>query len=233
MGTPKLDVTAVAVRGTPKKGEALELELELTNTGGGAMVKVTPELTSKRFRDYEGVPLGSKSALVCPGTTRVVVTGGPFLSKASKQYALGSGKYEVTAVQLDDARDEAFDGASFELATNNALLVPVVYDQRYLDGIDGKPFGTPEAYLEASFARPNEIFTPSGSDPDGAGEFESFAKGFDQMMKVMHQFKSFPGFPGETTTSDGWCEDATAYATTALGLANAWVTSADQRHGFD
>jgi hypothetical protein len=237
MGTPKLDVTAVSVRGTPKKGDAIELELQLSNSGGGALVTITPELDSQRLSDYEGVPLASSKALVCPGTTRVVVTGGPFLSKGAKQYALGSGRYTVSAVQLDDTRDEQFEGAGFELAKSNALLVPVVFDQRYLDGIDDNTFETPEAFLEASFTRPNEIFTPNGNDPDGAGSYQSYAEGFDEMMKVKHHFKAFPGFPGEKTTSDGWCEDATAYGAKVLGLAAAWkgqpAQTRPERHGFD
>jgi hypothetical protein len=241
LGTPNLDVVSVQVRkrggGSPVKGDALEIEVELRNTGGGARVHVTPELDSLRFSDYSGVPLASESALACPGTTRVVVQGGPFLAKGHKQYALGSGRYTVSAVRLDDARDTVLEGASFTIATSGALLVPVVYDQRYLDGIEGKPFRTPEAYLEASFTRPNQIFTPSGSDPDGAGTYQDFPGGFDQMMKVTHHFKSFPAFPGEPTTDEGWCEDAAAYGSEVLGLARPWLmpsgSTRPERHGFD
>ena len=63
---------------------------------------------------------------------------------------------------------------------------------------------------------------PSGADPDGAGSYESYPGGFDEMMNVRHLFRAFPGFPGEDTTSEGWCEDATAYAKQVLGLAANW-----------
>jgi hypothetical protein len=91
--------------------------------------------------------------------------------------------------------------------------------------------------LIRSFTRPNEIFTPSGSDPDGPGSYQKFEGGFDAMLKVRHLFHVMPGFPGERTTTDGWCEDAAAYGQQVLGMQERWDSRPEgtrpERHGFD
>lgn len=55
------------------------------------------------------------------------------------------------------------------------------------------------------------------------------------MMGVRHVFRGFAGFPGETTTDQGWCEDAAAYGKTSLGMIADWTGSGTLagRHGFD
>ncbi|HEX6244882.1 MAG TPA: hypothetical protein VFZ61_28375 [Polyangiales bacterium] len=248
-GAPELDVISVSATaadgGSARKGEPLALSLVIENRSSfGAMLRVTPRLDSLRFSDYTGVPLGQVSALVCPGENTLRVVGGPFLShdQKSKHYALGSGEYQVASVTLEPAgaaarSDTQLEGARFRVQTSNALLVPVVYDARYFQQIQGLGNTTPEAFLTRAFTRKNELFTPSGSDSDGAGDYQSFAGGFDQMLNVRHLFRLFPGFPGEDTTAQGWCEDATAYGATALGMAAAWdsrpAQTRPERHGFD
>jgi hypothetical protein len=57
------------------------------------------------------------------------------------------------------------------------------------------------------------------------------------VLNVRHLFRAFPGFPGENTTTEGYCEDATAYGTKALGLSAPWSSQPQgtrpERHGFD
>jgi hypothetical protein len=57
------------------------------------------------------------------------------------------------------------------------------------------------------------------------------------MLDVRHLFHSLPGFPGERTTADGWCEDAAAYAEQVLGMQERWDSrpagTRPERHGFD
>ncbi len=248
-GAGAADVLAVSVSsalgGAPRKGDAIDLTHEIDNKGPGvAEVVVTPYLDSQRFTEFSGIPLGSTRAPLCRGANRVTVRGGPFLTRedGKAQFAIGSGAYTVPRVRLaptgqNTTTDSSFDGATFNVATSTALLVPVVYDARYFSQITGNPSTTPEDYLRAAFTRQNEIFTPSGSDPDGAGSYQTFPGGFDQMMNVRHVFRSFPGFPGESTTTEGWCEDAAAYARTVLGMGAAWNSqpagTRPERHGFD
>ncbi|MDB4973832.1 MAG: hypothetical protein JWN48_2173 [Myxococcaceae bacterium] len=247
-GGAVIDVVAVSaqskVGGAPQKGDALQLTLRLENSGNtGARVKLTPLLESKRFSDYKAVPLVGQEVTLCQGSTELTFEGGPFLENPSngKQYALGSGDYTVSVlVELpgQTARtDSTLEGASFKVATSNALLIPVIYDQRYFDQVMGETTSTPEAYLTQVMTRASELFTPSGTDPDGAGSYQTFDQGFDQMMNVRHLFKAFPGFPGADTTDQGWCEDAAEYARRTLKLADGWSTQSAQtrpeRHGFD
>jgi hypothetical protein len=245
----ELDVTLVSASnadgGAAQKGEPLALSLVIENRSAfGAMVRVTPRLDSLRFSDYSDVPLGQTSALVCPGKNSLRVVGGPFLShdQKPKHYALGSGEYQVARVTLEVAgmparSDAELEGARFRVQSTSALLVPVVYDVRYFQQIQGLGNTTPEAFLTRAFTRKNELFMPSGGDPDGAGTFQSFAGGFDQMLNVRQLFRLFPGFPGEDTTDEGWCEDATAYGASTLGMAAKWDSQPAQtrpeRHGFD
>jgi hypothetical protein len=246
-GEVMANVVSVTVTNTdgeaPAKGDALRITLTIDNSGEGvATATITPLLESHRFSDYTGVPLGATDVVLCRGTTEVTVEGGPFIDKASegKHYALGSGAYSVIGVDIAAegqaaSTDSEFDGKDFSIATSNAILVPVVYDEGYLPAIVDNTAATVEEFLVQSFTRPNEIFTPSGADPDGDGSYESFPGGFDDMMDVRQMFHGFKGFPGESTTTDGWCEDAAVYAQTALGMADAWTGSGTlaERHGFD
>jgi hypothetical protein len=242
------DVVTIAVGtahpGAPTKGDAIQLALTIENRGTGvAHARITPRLDSQRFSDYTGVPVGTKEVTLCPGTTKVVIEGGPFLTNPDngKRYALGSGGYTVSSVQIEidgqpTVSDRQYLGATFNVGTSNALLVPVVYDPRYLSQITGNTSTSPEAYLEAAFARPNEVFTPSGSDPDGAGTYQSFSRGFDQMMNVRHLFHAFPSTVSQPVGA-GWCEGAADAAKIALNMASAWNTqpaeTRPERHGFD
>jgi hypothetical protein len=246
-GSITADVTSVTVTNlqgaSPSKGDTLRIEITVENTGEAvAEVSVTALLDSRRFSEYTGVPLGTTTVVLCRGSNVLTVEGGPFLASAAqdKHYALGSGDYTVSSVSLIPTggapfSDTDFTGQEFNLATSGALLVPVVYDAGYLPAINGHDASTVEEFLVDSFTRPNQIFTPSGADPDGAGDTATFAGGFDEMMGVKHHFRTFDGFPGETTTEDGWCEDAAAYGQTVLGMSEAWTGSGtlDSRHGFD
>lgn len=247
-GIAQVDVVSVSARGpdgkAPRKGDVLSLTLVIENRGAGGTVELTPLLTSQRFSDYVAVPLAKQSVALCPGRSEVVISGGPFLASEDnkKQFALGSGGYRVASIRSRQTgqgatSDTTYDGATFTIETSNALLVPVVYDQRYLQQLQGNTSSTPEAYLKHAFTRPNEIFTPSGSDPDGAGNYQRFNGGFDEMMNVRHLFRAFPGFPGESTTAEGWCEDAAAYGKQVLGMQAEWNGQPSQtrpeRHGFD
>lgn len=244
-----VDVTGVSVRAADGGvlGKGAELAVELTVDVSATCVAsatLMVRITSERFSDYENVPLGEVSIDLRPGIQTVRVTGGPFLSdlERNKHYALGSGRYRVSEVELDLGgnavnRDSEFDGAAFELASNSVLLIPVVYDQGYFDGIRGLTTSTPEEYMTQVVTRPGALFTPTTSDPDGPGTYQRFEGGFDEMMGVHHLFHAFAGFPGENTTTDGWCEDATAYGERVLGMAARWESRPDgtqpERHGFD
>lgn len=248
-GTANLSVQSLRVRGegsTPAKGDALSIQLTVANHGGGARkVKLTPLLDSQRFSDYRDVELGSTELTLCEGMTEVTIKGGPFFSGRPpdrKQYALGSGRYTISGVVIavagqDERIQRDLPDNELLVASNQRVLVPVVYDARYLEAIEDHTFTTPEAYLRAAFTRPNQIFTPSGSDPNGTGAYQDFEGGFDAMMKVQHLFHAFPGFPGEKTTDQGWCEDAAAYAQRVLGMTEPWGSAASEtrpeRHGFD
>ncbi len=245
--TPK--VVSVDVKNengeAPKKGDRLVFTVTLTNTGAGVgPITVTPRIDSSRFSDYTDVPVGSAEATLCEDGATVDVHAGPFLDDEArgKHYAVGSGDYTVSGIDVDVAGSpvtfDTFDGAAFTVSTSNVLLVPVIYDADYFQEVQGQTTSTPEEYLTQAFTRPEQVFTPtSASDPDGAGSYQSYAGGFDEMMGVKHLFRAFPGFPGENETTDGWCEDATHYGQTVLGMAETWGTAPQEtrpeRHGFD
>jgi hypothetical protein len=241
-----LDATAATVTGptgaAPRKGDALKVELHLKNAATHASkARLTVLVDSARFSDFIDVPLGSVDVMVASGESDVTISGGPFLSDATKQkeYALGRGDYTLSVrVERDGEEptlDDRLDGAAFTLAASDALFGAVVYDQRYFDEIQGFS-GTPEEYLDRVYSRPNQVFTPSNvADPDGAGTFQSFPGGFEQMLGVRQLFRLFPGFPGESVTEQGWCEDVGAYAAQVLGLQTGWTTAGTDptHHGFD
>jgi hypothetical protein len=241
-----LDALSATVTGptgaAPRKGDALTVKLHVNNAGTQAgKVRLTVLVDSARFSDFIGVPLGSVDVLVASGESDVTVSGGPFLSDATKhkEYALGRGSYTLSVrVERDGQEpilDERLDGAAFTLAASDALFGVVVYDQRYFDEIQGFT-GTPHEYLDRVYSRPNQVFTPSNAaDPDGAGTFQSFPRGFDQMMGVRQLFRIFPGFPGESVSDQGWCEDVGAYAAQVLGMETGWTSAGTDptHHGFD
>jgi hypothetical protein len=155
-------------------------------------------------------------------------------------FALGSGDYTVTAVDVtpslgQTATDTDFTGGSFTAEPSEALLVPVFYDERYFDEIQG-PKTSPEEYLVQAFTRPGAVFTPSTADPDGPGVSQYFPGGFDEMTGVRHVFRAFPGFPtGTFPSGSAWVDHAIAHAETVLGLSSDWGGAGTQpnRHGFD
>lgn len=228
----------------PAKGDRLRVSVELRNGGSGVgPVSVTPRIDSQRFSDYSSVPVGTAEATLCQGTTTIEIEGGPFFDRPDlgKHYALGSGAYTLSSLEVTTGAEpvvfESIEGGAFEVASSNVLLVPVIYDEAYFQQIQGLTTESPEAYLTQAFTRPHQLFTPTTSDPDGPGNFQTFPGGFDEMMGVRHLFRAFSDFPGETTTTQGWCEDATFYAQNTLGMAADWVTRPQatqaERHGFD
>lgn len=230
-----------AAGGEPRKGEGLVFEITLRNVGEGVGdISVMPRLKSHRFSDYDDVPAGTASGTLCEGESVFTLEVGPFLDdeERGKHYALGSGDYTVTGLELSGQQERVPSDVDFNIATSGALLVPVIYAANYFDGVNGLSTDGVGDYLAQAFTRPAQIFTPdSMNDPDGPGRFEEFPGGFDEMMGVEHHFRLFSGFPGESTTSDGWCEDATYFGQESLGLAQAWTTQQQvtrpERHGFD
>lgn len=241
-----LDVLSATVTGptgaAPRKGDALSVALRLRNAGARAgRVRLTVLIDSARFSDFVDVPLGSVEVTVGRGESEVTVSGGPFLSDATqhKEYALGRGSYTLSVrVEREGEApmlDERLAGAAFTLAASDAVFGVVVYDRRYFDEMWGFT-GTPHEYLDRVYSRPSRVFTPSNrADPDGAGAFQDFPRGFDQMLGVRQLFRIFPGFPGEHVTAQGWCEDVGAYAAQVLGLPTGWTGAGTDpaHHGFD
>jgi hypothetical protein len=241
-----LDALSATVTGptgaSPRKGDALTVKLHVNNAGTHAgRVRMTVLVDSARFADFSDVPLGSVDVMVASGESDVTVSGGPFLSDATrhKEYALGRGSYTLSVKVESDGQeptlDERLDGAAFTLAASDALFGVVVYDQRYFDEIEGFT-GTPHEYLDRVYSRPNQVFTPSNAaDPDGSGSIQNFPRGFDQMLGVRQLFRIFPGFAGENVTQQGWCEDVGAYAARVLGMPTGWTTAGTDpaHHGFD
>jgi hypothetical protein len=87
-----------------------------------ARARVTPRLDSQRLGDYTGVALGTAEVTLCPGTTKVLVEGGPFLSNPAngKPLAIGSSDYTVSSVSIEisgqpTVSDRQFSGANFTL----------------------------------------------------------------------------------------------------------------------
>ena len=241
-----LDILSATVTGptgaAPLKGDRLTVELHVKNTGTDAgRVRLTVLVDSARFSDFSHVPLGSVDVTAASGESDVTVSGGPFLTDVSqhKEYALGRGNYTLS-VRLEregqkPVLDEQLEGAAFTLGASDALFGVVVYDQRYFDEIQGFT-GTPQEYLERAYSRPNQVFTPRNpADPDGAGTFQDFPEGFNQMLGVRQLFRIFPGFPGEAVTDQGWCEDVGAYAAQVLGMVEGWTSAGTvpTHHGFD
>jgi hypothetical protein len=225
----------------PRKGDDLTVSLTLHNTGSeGVALEAALLLDGLRFDDFRAVPWAHGQITACPGDTVLTLTGGVFLTDQAnnRQFAVGSGDYLVSSVVLSagagSVTDSELTGAAFKVATSNALLVPVLYNQGYFDEIEGQ-WESPEAYLREAFTRKAEIFTPTSDDPDGPGNFVAYQGGFDEMMGVRHVFKAFLGFEGSFDSGENWCYGAMDQASQTLGLRARWTgggTRADQ-HGFD
>jgi hypothetical protein len=115
-----------------------------------------------------------------------------------KHYALGRGDYVVSGVAVAAAGggapvvDRAFTGGAFTVGASDAVLVPVVYDQRDFTQIAGFT-GTPAAYMARAYSRPNQIFTPaSAADPDGAGSYRDIDR---QQVIAVHESGHIFGAP--------------------------------------
>lgn len=247
-GTLVPQITSISVTApggaAPVKGEPLVFTIALTNAGTGVgPVTVVPRIDSDRFSDYVSVPAGSEEATLCADGAEVVIEAGPFLDHDTldKHYAVGSGDYTISSVEITSGGTKTpytdLGDTSFSVTTSGALLVPVIYEQKYFDELTGLTTNTPEEFLVQSFTRSAQLFTPNSlADADGAGAFQDFPGGFDEMMGVDHHFRSFPGFPGESVSEEGWCEDGMYYGEQVLGLASPWGSghgTQTHRHGFD
>lgn len=119
-----------AAGGEPRKGEGLVFEITLRNVGEGVGdISVMPRLKSHRFSDYDDVPAGTASGTLCEGESVFTLEVGPFLDdeERGKHYALGSGDYSVTGLELSGQQERVPSDVDFNIATSGALLVPVIY----------------------------------------------------------------------------------------------------------
>src|SRR5205085_6662247 len=113
----------------------LRVALTVKNANNMAgTVRLTPTLTSTRFSDFSGVPLGTVEVALAAGETRVVTLGaGPFIddSARAKHYAIGRGGYRIDGVKLQSGStagvDTSCSGASFTGGGSNDVRVPGVY----------------------------------------------------------------------------------------------------------
>ncbi len=241
------DVVAVAVTGAdgaaPTKGARLAVTLTVANEGGPGSVRLTPLVTCPRFTDFVAIPLGSVDVPLSAGQRLdVPLTAGPFLvDDAGAHFALGRGACTIPAVrvELDGAAatpDASFDGGDFAIAASDAVFDVVLHDPAYFTAIGWRD--TPEAYVRSAYTRASELFTPA-SPGASTGTYQPLARGFDALMQVEHHVLALPGLAA-SAAGGGFCEQVTAHARVALGLARDWdvdegqeiLTDADH-HGFD
>jgi hypothetical protein len=239
LGPATADVVSVSVTGpsgaAAKKGAPLHVAITVENRGRAGSVRLSPAVTSARFADFTGVPLGTVELALAPAAmTTATLEVGSFLSDAGGRYALGRGDYRIDAigVALDGAAattDEDFTGAAFTIAPSNAIFAATLYDQAYFTAIGWTD--TPDAYMRSAFTRASELY-------DGT-TYQAHAGGFDQMMDVDQQFLVVPGLAA-SNGAGGFCEQVGAYARTALGLTRDWDADESQpshtdvaHHGFD
>ncbi len=204
-------------------------------------VHVSPLLQSMRFSDFDGVPAGAVELELAPlGEAEATIHAGPFLDDdvRGKHYAIGRGDYTVTRVRLEPAggpggTDADFSGRDFTIGASKAVFTAVVYDQAYFDRL--RFAAGAQAWMRQAFAHPSEVFRP---DAPGAstGTYTAFPGGFDRMMDLEQHYRVFSGFSA-SSAAGGFCEQADAYAKTALGLARDWnigdAPTNPDHHGFD
>jgi hypothetical protein len=232
-GSASIDVVSVSVTNTegqaPVKGDAIRLNITVINNGSeSATATLTPKISSSRFSDFNNVNLPATNVtLAASEQLQINVDAGPFVhdTVTQKHYALGSSAYTIDSVSVNGTLDANFSGGSFNIGTSNAVLVPVLYDQAYLDSINYQE-GI-QQYLTSAFTRPSEVFTPENT-------YNFYPGGLDEIMNMRHILYPLPGFTASPNT--GFCEQATAAAKTMLGLAQDWVgpvSTNPENHGFD
>ncbi len=228
-----IDVVSISVTNaqgeSAVKGDAIRLNIIVVNNGSTSVsATLTPKISSSRFSDFSNVNLPSATITLAASEQRQIsVDAGPFIhdTVTGKHYALGSSTYTIDSIGINGVADTSFSGSSFTIATSNAVLVPVLYDQAYLNSINYQ--GSIQQYLTSAFTRPSEVFTP-------ANTYESFGGGLDEIENIKHILYPLAGFTASPDT--GFCEQATAAARTKLGLAQDWVgpvSTNAENHGFD
>lgn len=228
-----VDVVSVSVTNaqgqSPVKGDAIRLNITVVNNGSANVsATIAPKISSSRFSDFTNVNLPSATiSLAASEQRQISIDAGPFVhdTVTDKHYALGSSAYTINSVGINGAPDTNFSGNTFTIATSNAVLVPVLYDQAYLDSINYQE-GI-QQYLTSAFTRPSEVFTP-------ADTYDFFNGGLDEIKNIKHILYPLAGFTASPDT--GFCEQATAAAKTMLGLAQEWVgpvSTNAENHGFD
>jgi hypothetical protein len=239
LGPATADVVSVSVTGpggaAAAKGETLRVAITVDNRGGPGSVRLSPVVTSARFADFTGVPLGTVEIALAPAAmTTATLEVGPFLADGGGRYALGRGDYTIDGigVALDGAAaatDDDFTGAAFAIAASDAVFAATVYDQAYFTAIGWTD--TPDAYMRSAFTRASELYNGT--------TYQAHAGGFDQMMGVEHHFLLVSGLAA-SDGGGGFCEQVGAYARTALGLTRDWDVDESRpshtdvaHHGFD
>ncbi|KAJ9471570.1 hypothetical protein DIPPA_28438 [Diplonema papillatum] len=232
---PLASVTRVTDRNgkPPRKGDDLMVDIRVQGASGvQSLVKVTPYLTSKRFTDYEKVALPAVFVDVNSADRLVSVIVGTFIfdSRTYKRYAVGAGPYEIfaTVERADGISEMSSLPLSFTVGDSDAVLPAVVYDDAYFASVTGGYNPRPSTYIKEVFTRPVQQYDPS------TGAYETYRRGFDQMLGIQHLSSPVPGFSVDRLS--GYCEQAAAYVTKALGLAADWsgaVGTNTDHHGFD
>ena len=228
-----IDIISIAVTNvagqTPVKGDPIRLTLTVVNNGNeSASASLMPKISSSRFSDFSNVNFPSTTVTLAAAEQReITVDAGPFVHDqvTNKHYALGTSDYVINSILVNGAPDTSFSGNTFSISTSNAVLVPVLYDQAYLDSVNYP--GSIENYLSSAFTRDSEVFSAQNT-------YQFFDEGFDQILGIKHIFYALPGFSAGNHT--GFCEQATAAAKTMLGLAQDWVGPVStniENHGFD
>jgi Peptidase inhibitor family I36 len=246
-GATGIDVTAVQVTntkgGSPVKGDVLRVTLTVRNGGPAGQVTLVPTISSTRFTELKKVNLPTMSATMNANETKQISGNfGPFLqdTESYKIFALGRGGYHIDDISIfgpndTSSVDTSYSGAAFTLGASNAVFTALMYDVRYLEKV--KSTLPPGAYLAEALTRPAEVYTPSAPNSN-TGTYQTFAKGFDEMMNVRHIFRAFPSSFSGSTTGPGLCEQAALFTGPAIGLTKAWTTGAKVKtsvgnHGFD
>jgi hypothetical protein len=240
------DVVAIAVTTpqgkAPTKGDVLRIKLTVQNLGKVAgMVSLTPLLDSKRFTDFTAVALAPMMIDLAAGEQKEITEDvGPFVDDEpnAKHYALGRGAYAISGVRVAavgsaEALDQEYSGKDFIVAASNVVFNAVVFDQKFLDH---QPYqGTAEEFMVETHTRRSELFTPDAPG-SSTGKYTKHPGGFDEMMGVRHLYRTFSAFAA-SDAGGGYCEQAGAYAHTALGLTRDWDIKGEptnpDHHGFD